>query len=79
MPEPVLPESEKYALDNLMPALARGGSLSDADKKTVAERVSYYTGISENYADRKMYHKQIQYLIKRNKTVFSYTSLIFQI
>jgi carboxypeptidase C (cathepsin A) len=43
----VLPESEKYALDNLMPALARGGSLSDADKKIVAERVSYYTGISE--------------------------------
>ena len=43
----ILPESEKYALDMLMPALAKGGSLSEEEKKVVAERMSYYTGLSE--------------------------------
>lgn len=42
----ILPESENYALDHLMPALARGGSLSMDEKKKVAEKMSYYSGLS---------------------------------
>ena len=42
----ILPESEQYALDHLMPAVARGGSLSLEEKREVAEKVSYYSGLS---------------------------------
>lgn len=42
----ILPESEQYALDHLMPAVARGGSLSLDEKQKVAEKVSYYSGLS---------------------------------
>ncbi|MTI40925.1 S10 family peptidase [Fulvivirga lutimaris] len=43
----VLPEAEKFALDELMPALSRGGFISDEEKTQVAKRMSYYTGLSE--------------------------------
>lgn len=43
----ILPESEEYALNKLMPALAKGGSLSLSEKQRVAEKMSYYSGISE--------------------------------
>ncbi len=42
----VLPESESYALDELMPAIAKGGALSLEEKKLVAEKMSYYSGLS---------------------------------
>lgn len=42
----ILPESENYAMDVLMPAITRGGSLSLEDKKKVAEKMSYYSGLS---------------------------------
>jgi carboxypeptidase C (cathepsin A) len=42
----ILPESEDYALNMLMPALAKGGSLSMQDKQKVAEKMSYYSGLS---------------------------------
>ena len=34
----ILPEAENYALDVLMPAVARGGSLSQEEKKKIAEK-----------------------------------------
>lgn len=43
----ILPEAEKFALDELMPALSRGGFISDEEKAQVAKRMSYYTGLSE--------------------------------
>ena len=43
----VLPEAEKFALDELMPALSRGGFISNEEKAQVAKRMSYYTGLSE--------------------------------
>ncbi|MEQ8244770.1 carboxypeptidase, partial [Fulvivirga sp.] len=43
----ILPEAEKFALDELMPALSRGGFISDEEKNQVAKRMSYYTGLSE--------------------------------
>lgn len=42
----ILPESEDYAVNKLMPALAKGGSLSIQEKEKVAEKMSYYSGLS---------------------------------
>ena len=44
----VLPESEDYAIHQLMPALAKGGSLSQAEKEQVAEKMAYFSGLSVN-------------------------------
>ena len=43
----VLPESEAYALNQLMPAIAKGASLSLEEKEKVAEKMSYYSGLSK--------------------------------
>lgn len=43
----ILPESEEYALNELMPALARGGSLSITEKQSIAKKMSFYSGLSE--------------------------------
>jgi carboxypeptidase C (cathepsin A) len=43
----ILPEAEEFALNILMPALARGGSLSLEEKQKFAAKISYYSGLSE--------------------------------
>ncbi|WNB18890.1 carboxypeptidase [Marivirga arenosa] len=43
----ILPESEDFAINSLMPALAKGGFLSQKEKETIAEKMSYYSGLSE--------------------------------
>jgi carboxypeptidase C (cathepsin A) len=43
----ILPLSEAYAIDKLIPAIAKGGFLSMDDKKQVAKKMSYYSGLSE--------------------------------
>src|SRR5690606_30393491 len=43
----LLPEVEEFTLTTLMPALARGGSLSSTEKQKIAEKMAYYSGISE--------------------------------
>ncbi|MGI9533202.1 S10 family peptidase [Lutimonas sp.] len=43
----VLPESEEYAVNQLMPAIAKGGALEVEEKKAVAKKMSYYSGLSE--------------------------------
>ena len=43
----ILPEVEEYTLNTLMPALAKGGFISSQEKQNVAEKMSYYTGISK--------------------------------
>lgn len=43
----VLPEVEEYTLNTLMPALARGGSISKEQKQKVAVKMAYYSGLSE--------------------------------
>jgi carboxypeptidase C (cathepsin A) len=43
----ILPEAEKFALDELMPALSRGGFIGEEEKNQVAKRMSYYSGLSE--------------------------------
>jgi carboxypeptidase C (cathepsin A) len=43
----VLPEVEAFTVDEFMPALARGGSLDDARRRSLAARVARYSGLSE--------------------------------
>lgn len=45
--EELLPEVEAWALDEYLPALSRGGSLSDADRSEIARQVARYSGLSE--------------------------------
>jgi carboxypeptidase C (cathepsin A) len=43
----MLPEVEAYAIDALMPAIAKGGFISETERDQVAEKYAYYTGISK--------------------------------
>ena len=43
----ILPLAEKFAVDQLIPALARGGFLSLEEKQKVAVQMAYYSGLSE--------------------------------
>jgi len=43
----VLPEVEAFTLKTLMPALAKGGSIDQKEKESVAEKMSFYSGLSK--------------------------------
>ncbi|MDH5380698.1 MAG: carboxypeptidase [Cyclobacteriaceae bacterium] len=43
----ILPLSEEYAVNVLLPALAKGGFLPDGEKQKIAEKMSYYSGIDK--------------------------------
>jgi carboxypeptidase C (cathepsin A) len=43
----VLPEVEEFTINQLIPALAKGASISDDQKKEIAEKISKYSGLSE--------------------------------
>ena len=43
----VLPEVEAYAVDKVIPALAKGGFIDPAERDAVAEKMAYYSGISK--------------------------------
>lgn len=43
----ILPESEAYAINTLIPALAKGGFISDTERNNVAEKMAYYSGLSK--------------------------------
>jgi hypothetical protein len=42
-----LTESEKFTVDEFIPALAKGGFIDEAKKKEIAAKVSRYSGLSE--------------------------------
>lgn len=44
----VLPLSEEYAVNELIPAMAKGGFISDAERNAAAEKMSYFSGIKKN-------------------------------
>ena len=44
----VLPEVEEFTINELMPALAKGGFLEEAKKKTLAARIASYSGLPES-------------------------------
>ncbi len=43
----ILPESEDYAVNTLIPAMAKGGFIGETEKNAVAEKMSYYSGLSK--------------------------------
>ncbi|WP_282050760.1 S10 family peptidase [Maribacter aquivivus] len=43
----ILPESEAYTIDKLMPALAKGGFLDTTEKEAIAEKMAYYSGLNK--------------------------------
>ncbi len=44
----MLPEVEDFTVNQLIPALAKGNTLSDNDKKQMAAKMSRYSGLSES-------------------------------
>lgn len=45
--EELLPEVEQYAINEVLPALVKGGFLEEAKKKEIASEMARYSGISE--------------------------------
>ena len=43
----ILPESEAYTINTVIPALAKGGFIGETEKNTVAEKIAYYSGLSK--------------------------------
>ena len=43
----ILPEVETYSIDNVMPAIAKGGYISSEERNQVAEKMSLYSGLSK--------------------------------
>lgn len=43
----ILPESEQYTINTLIPAIAKGGFISDDEKSAVADKMAYYSGLSK--------------------------------
>ncbi len=43
----ILPESEEYTVNTLIPALAKGGFIGETEKNDVAEKMAYYSGLSK--------------------------------
>ena len=43
----ILPKSEAYAIDTLIPALAKGGFIDAEEKMAVSEKMAYYSGLSQ--------------------------------
>lgn len=44
--EEILPEAEQYAIDQLLPSLAKGGALDEKSKIKTAEKIAYYSGLT---------------------------------
>ncbi|MCC1485343.1 S10 family peptidase [Winogradskyella immobilis] len=43
----ILPEAENFAVNELIPAISKGGFISDVERKAIAKKMSYYSGLSE--------------------------------
>ncbi len=43
----ILPEVEAFTIDELIPALAKGGFIDEAKRKLIAAKMSRYSGLSE--------------------------------
>lgn len=43
----ILPEVEEFTINTLIPALAKGGFISDNEKMAVSQKMSYYSGMSQ--------------------------------
>lgn len=43
----ILPEAENFAINSLMPAIAKGGFILNAEKEQIAEKMAFYSGLSK--------------------------------
>ncbi|MDO7172823.1 S10 family peptidase [Mariniflexile sp. AS56] len=43
----ILPEVEDFTINKLMPAIAKGGFISDTEKNQIAEKMAFYSGLSK--------------------------------
>ena len=43
----ILPESEDFTINKLIPAIAKGGFIAPAEREQIAEKMSYYSGLSK--------------------------------
>ena len=43
----ILPESEDFTINTLIPAMAKGGFISKEEKNIIANKMSYYSGLSK--------------------------------
>lgn len=43
----ILPESEAFTINTLIPALSKGGFIADSEKLEVAKKIAYYSGLTE--------------------------------
>ncbi|MBC2840652.1 S10 family peptidase [Robiginitalea sp. SC105] len=43
----ILPESEAFTIDKLIPAIAKGGFINPSEREAIAERMSYYSGLDK--------------------------------
>ena len=43
----ILPDAEKFALNELIPALAKGSMLPAAEREAIAQKMAYFTGLSK--------------------------------
>lgn len=48
----ILPEVEKFTMDEYIPALTRGGTLSGADRNRIASAVARYSGLSKEVVEQ---------------------------
>lgn len=44
----ILPEAEAYTINSVLPAIAKGGFISETERNTVAEKMAYYSGLTKN-------------------------------
>lgn len=45
----ILPEVETFTVNELIPALTKGGNLGEAEKKTIADKIARYSGLSSQF------------------------------
>ncbi|WP_445382277.1 S10 family peptidase [Robiginitalea sp. IMCC43444] len=43
----ILPESETFTINELIPAIAKGGFIPEQERQAIASKMSYYSGLSE--------------------------------
>ncbi|TYP71629.1 S10 family peptidase [Aquimarina intermedia] len=48
----VLPKAEQYTIHTLIPALVKGGTLAEKDRKLIIASMAYYSGISKTVIDQ---------------------------
>ena len=44
----ILPEAEAFAINELIPALSKGGFISASERSQIAEKMSFYSGLTQN-------------------------------